>query len=202
MEHFTHFITRHLPGSLSKGASRIPRAFLSALRKDHYQWILGVILVVVSFSLATWVIYEVQGEAIKKWRSEQTPSVPVLTGFLQANGFHRVSDLDLKQKTQRKLPSSVDQNSSIWLEKSLFWVLIYHPDEPSFPLIFSKISINHLEQLPSKSNLLPQSWAYLGMGWRGFDKLVAEIKRSPGVPRTREKRRISNVYRDPREIQY
>jgi hypothetical protein len=102
------------------------------------------------------------------------PSVAAWSALLDRFGYRAVEDPVTLDKWTRTLPLRVPRPWEVWVSDSLDRVVLLRPDSE-----FDPIALYVRKEIALKPSRLPQAWQTLGIGWRGFERLIEELAMKP-----------------------
>jgi len=129
--------------------------------------------------------------AIERWINSHPPSTGLIITLVETKGFRPLTDHKQLHEILKNFKNL--SANSIWLE-STFKCLAWQADIESDPLVFCREGKAAVEN----SNT---TWAQLGTGWKGVDRLVSGWDKLPNlqVINTQTKSRFEG---DSREIRF
>lgn len=159
--------------------------------RGHKRKFLAVAFLITSISFGILAFGQAREEAIKSWERAHLPSLQVWVLALSTRGYRTLSDIGEIQKLARSLPTTLDSEGSIWVDRDLNWVVLYHDINQALPA--------HIFYRDIRKK--PEAWSPRGIGWAHFDSTLNEVDamlaKAPKILRKK-----AEPITDPREIRY
>lgn len=113
--------------------------------------------------------------AVEEWEKAHSPPASIVHQILSFHGYRQLDDGPKLHRVSRTLPAQLDPERTIWLHRSLPWVLYFSAEDSILPYqIFCRGSEVLLPRLP-------EDWQLLGKGWLAVEELAKKIER--GLPK-------------------
>ncbi len=176
--------------SLSKGYLREIRNSISKTYRRYQRLWVAALFLVLSLALGDRANEMSQKTGASSWEKSHPPSQKVIFYSLKSRGLTLIQGVSFFQKIYRTIPTSLDEEGSIWLSEDANWVAFFLASAEAIP---AQIYCLICKQLPVR-------WEPLGRGWQAFEKSLEELDHKIAALKLSRPKKF--LPRDSREIVY